>query len=97
MLELKEGFFNYEKAIIQLDAAKTKVNFQTKEAEILKLRRGFGEATDSQVVESLVKVAQEQYSYVQAITDYYMSIVSLNKAIGIDDYFSPDGKEPNNL
>ncbi len=86
-LEVKETFFKYRKAILLMDVAKSKVEFQTKQMEILEIRRELGEALYSDVVEEMIKLAEEEFSYIQAISDYYISIASLNKAIGIDGYF----------
>lgn len=87
ILEVEEAFFAYEKALIQIDAAKSKMDFQYREVEIFRLKRSYGELTDSQVIDSLIKLTQEQFSRVQAITGYYIAITDLNKAIGIDDHF----------
>ncbi|UCD55304.1 MAG: TolC family protein, partial [Candidatus Omnitrophota bacterium] len=86
-LEVKETFFKYRKAILLMDVAKSKVEFQAKQVEILEIRRELGEALYSDVIEEMIKLAEEEFSYTQAISDYYISIASLNKAIGIDDYF----------
>jgi len=86
-LEVKETFFKYRKAILLMEVAKSKVEFQAKQVEILEIRRELGEAQYSDVVEEMIKLAEEEFSYIQAISDYYISIASLNKAIGIDGYF----------
>jgi outer membrane protein TolC/outer membrane protein assembly factor BamD (BamD/ComL family) len=88
-MEVKESFYNYKKALLQMDVSDSKLKFQTKEAEIYKLRRSFGAIPDSEVIESLLKRTQEEFSYVQAVTDYFSAIASLNKAIGIEDHFKP--------
>ena len=89
LLEVEENFYNYEKAIIQIDSATSKLKFQSKEVEINKLKRQLGGAADSQVMESLMKLAQEKFSYIQAVTSYFTAIANLNKAIGIADHFKP--------
>ena len=43
----------------------------------------------SKVIEELVKLAEHEYGVIQTDADYYISLVSLNKAIGIPDYFKP--------
>jgi len=86
-LEVKEGCFNYEKAVVQLRTAEGKVKFQEKDTELMRFRRGLDETADSTVVESLIKLEQERFGYVQALTDYHASIAALNKAIGVYDYF----------
>jgi len=90
-LEVKEAFFQYKKAILLMDLAKSKVEYQSRQVEILDIQRQLGELQYSNVVEEMIRLAEEEFSYAQAISDYYVSIASLNKAIGIDDYFG----EPN--
>ncbi len=86
-LEIKETFFKYEKALLLMQLAKDKIAYQAKEVEILNIRLELGEAQYSDVIEEMIKLAEEEFSYMQAVTDYYISIASLNKAIGVDDYF----------
>ena len=86
-LEVKETFFKYKRALLLMEVAKSKVAFQSKQTEIIDIRRELGEAQFSDVIEELVKLAEEKFSYAQAIADYFMSIAMLNKAIGIDNYF----------
>jgi len=87
LLSVEENFYNCEKALIHVDAARNKVKFQTKETEIYKLKRGMGAALDSQVVESVMKLTQEKFSLVQAITDYYSALAGINRSIGLESYF----------
>ena len=86
-LEVKETFFKYRKAILLMDIAKDKLAFQLKQLEIVKVRMDLGEAQYSDVIEELIKLAEEKFSFIQSITDYYIAIATLNKAVGIDDYF----------
>jgi outer membrane protein TolC len=91
-LEVREDCFNYEKAVIQLDTAANKVKYQDKELEVTKLRRELDEAPDSAVIESLIKAAQEKFGYVSAVAECYTTVASLNKAVGIDNFFDVDGE-----
>ncbi|MFH1381263.1 MAG: TolC family protein [Candidatus Omnitrophota bacterium] len=86
-LEIKETFFKYEKALLLMQLARDKIAYQSKEVEILDIRRELGEARYSDVIEEMIKLAEEEFSYAQAIADYFISIATLNKAIGVDDYF----------
>ena len=86
-LEVKETFFKYKKAIILMDVATSKVNYQSKLVEVLEVRSSLGDAQYSDVIEELIKLTEEEFAYLQAVADYYMSIAMLNKAIGVDDYF----------
>lgn len=86
-LEVREGCFNYEKAVIQLETAANKVKYQEADAELMKMKRGMDEVQDSNVVDSLIKVAQEKFGYVQAVTDCKISLAALEKAVGVQGYF----------
>jgi outer membrane protein TolC len=90
ILEVKESCFNYQKALIQVATAENKVKYQSGDFEWVKLRRGFDEATDSNVVESMIKTAQEKFGLLQALADCHISIASINKAIGIEDYYKDE-------
>jgi hypothetical protein len=48
------------------------------------------EVQDSNVIEGMIKLAQEKFGYVQALTDCHTSLASINKAIGIADYFKDE-------
>jgi outer membrane protein TolC len=86
-LEIQEGCFNYEKALIQLDTATNKVKYQTTDTELVMMKRSLDEVQDSNVIDSLIKLAQEKFGYVQAITDCKISLASLEKAVGRQNYF----------
>ncbi|MCX5679419.1 MAG: TolC family protein [Candidatus Omnitrophica bacterium] len=86
-LEIREGCFNYEKAVIQLETASNKVKYQEADSELMRMKRGMDEVQDSNVVDSLIKVAQEKFGYVQAVTDCKTALASLEKAVGVEDYF----------
>lgn len=86
-VEVREGCFNYEKALLQLDTAEKKVKFQETDYEVIKFRRQMDEALDSNVVESMIKLGQEKFGYIQALSDCHTTLAALNKAVGLEDYF----------
>jgi outer membrane protein TolC len=94
-LEAKESCFNYEKALMQLETATNKVKYQEGDLELTKFKRQMDEAQDSNVIESMIKLAQEKFGYVQAISDCHIAIASISKAVGLPDYFDR-GIESNN-
>jgi outer membrane protein TolC len=94
-LEVKEGCFNYEKALLQLDTAIRKVKFQESDSEYNRFRAQMDEIPTSTLVESMIKLAQEKFGYAQALTDCHLTIAAINKAIGQDNYYKdePDADE----
>lgn len=94
-LEVKETCFNYEKALLQLETAANKVKYQEGDLEFTKFKRQLDEAQDSNVIESMIKLAQEKFGYAQAVTDCQISIASISKAVGVIDYFKDIEPEDN--
>lgn len=93
-LEVKESVFAYEKALIQLETAQRKVLYTDKDLEIKRFKASLGETTNadasgpgSDVIDSMIRVAQEKFSYTSALTDCHIGLAAINKAIGIDDYY----------
>jgi len=86
-LEVKETYFKYKKAIMQMDVARSKAAYQRNQVAFLDLKREMNEGAVSSVLEEMIKLGEEEFSFLQAIADYYISIKSLNKAIGIIGYF----------
>jgi outer membrane protein TolC len=89
-LEVKESCFNYQKAVIQAETSSSKVKYQSSDLELIKLKRGLDEAQDSNVIESMIKLAQEKFGYLQALADCHISLASINKAVGIEDYYKDE-------
>ena len=75
---------------MQFETATNKVKYQEKDLEFVKLRRSMGEADDSNVVESMIKLSQEKFGYLQALADCHISLATINKAIGSEDYYKDE-------
>jgi outer membrane protein TolC len=86
-LEVKEVFFKYKKSVFLMNVAKSKLEFQAKQVVIMDIRRELAEVQHSDVIEEMIKLAEEEYGYLQAISDYYIAIASLNKAVGLAGHF----------
>ncbi len=89
-LEARESCFNYEKALIQLQTQEARLKYQQTDLDILKMKRGMDEAQDSNVIESMIKLAQEKFGYFQALADCHTSLAAINKAVGVEDYFKDE-------
>lgn len=89
-LEVKEQCYNYKKALIQLDTTANKVRYQENDFEFMKMKRGLDEVPDSGIIDSMIKLSQEKFGYVQALADCHTSIASINKAIGVEDYYGDE-------
>lgn len=86
-LEVKESCFNYDKALIQAETASNKVRYQEKDLELNRMKRSMDEVQDSAVIDSMIKLGQEKFGYLQALAECHTALATINKAIGIEDYF----------
>jgi len=87
IMEVRETFYNYEKARIQLAAAEAQKKFREKEVKILKAKHDLGDVEMSEVFESFVSLLESGEAYFEAEKALAISIAALNKAIGLRDYF----------
>jgi len=87
LIEVKEGYFRYRKAILQMNVTRTKLAHQKMSMAIVEERVRYGEAEMSKVLEESEKLAMDEYGLVQGHSSYYTSLAELNKIIGVPDYF----------
>ncbi len=88
-VEVKETYFKYRKAILQVDVAKAKVEHQKSYVAVLQERLRYGEGETSKLIEEREKLAGDEYSIIQGDASYFIALTELNKAIGVPDYFRP--------
>lgn len=86
-LEVKEAYYSYQQSIIQVKNALEKTQFQEEVVKVAKAQTELNEALQSQLLEAIIKLADEKSVYVKALSDYNLSLAKLNKAVGIRDYF----------
>ncbi len=86
-LEVKESYYNYQEAVIQVKNSLEKVRFQKEAVKTAEVQAQLNEALQSQLLEAEIKLADERSLYIKALSDYNFSLIRLNKAIGIEGYF----------
>ena len=87
IVEVKGAFYGYEKARVQLEAARVQREFQEKESKILKAKHSLGDIELSELFDSLVTLMEVNETYFEAEQNLNTSIAALNKAMGLKDYF----------
>ncbi len=89
IVEVKELYFRYRKALLQMDVSRAQLEHQRMFVDVLEERRRFGEMEASKVIEEYEKLAEHEYGAVHADTSYFISLAELSRGIGIPDYFKP--------
>ena len=81
--EVQEAHISYEKARLQLGYAQQKIAFREEQVKILKAQASVNEALPSQVLEAVMRLTEEKVGQAQALTNYYVALAKLNKAVGL--------------
>jgi len=92
-VEIKETYFRYRKAMLQMRVAEAQAEYQRTFVNVLEERRKFGEMDMPKLAEEYIKLAEDEYGLVHGDAEYFMAIAALNKSIGVSDYFDPMGRE----
>jgi len=80
--EVQDAFFNYQKAILQLNTSETEMKFRRSETDVIKIRAMVGETNLSSAMESVYNLSEAQAKYIQALANYQTSLANLKKATG---------------
>ncbi len=86
--EVEEAYIAYSKARLQLDYAKQKIAFREEQLKIFKAQASINEALPSQILEALIRLSDEEVGQTQALTNYYVALARLNKAVGLPSHYS---------
>jgi outer membrane protein TolC len=85
--EIEDSYTNWEKSLLQMKNAASKVDFRETTLQSLESQVALGEASLSQLLEAKIRLEDEFSVYNQALSSYKVSLAKLNKAIGIANYF----------
>ena len=86
-VDLHNAFFDFQKAVVQLDAGFDKVLYREEELKVQHKNALLGDGNMLQVFESKVRLADEKAYYFQALSNYYIAIASINKQVGLMGYY----------
>jgi len=84
--EVKEAYFNYNKALIQVESNYKRMNYRERLSELAKHRLGTNEIQVSEYLQSEIDYSEERSQVHKALSDFYTSKANLNRAIGVRDY-----------
>ncbi len=84
--EVKEAYFNFKKALIQVQSAYTRIGYRSRLAKLAKHRLDQNEIQISEYMQAEMDYTQERSLIYKALSDFFLSKSKLNRAIGIRDY-----------
>ncbi len=84
--EVKEAYFNYNKALIQVESNYKRMNYRDRLAQLAQHRLETNEIQVSEFLQSEIDYTEERMQVHKALSDFYTSKANLNRAIGVRDY-----------
>lgn len=85
---VREAYFNYRKAIAQMNNAKLDADIAKRELAISEINMGNDKSSIVNFAEARNKLASSNAAYNDAKVFYLVSLNALNKAVGIEDKFT---------
>lgn len=84
--EVKESYYNYNRAKIQMRSILKKITYREKLVALAKHRSEINEIQGSEYLQAEIDLVEERNTLYQAMIDYFIAKASLNKAIGISNF-----------
>ena len=84
--EVKEAYYNYNKALIQLESNYKRMNYRDKLAQLAKHRLETNEIQISEYLQADIDFTEERAQIHKALSDFYTAKANLNRAVGVRDY-----------
>ena len=85
--KVQEAHISAQKARLQLGYAQQKIAFREEQVTILKAQASLNEALPSQVLEAVMRLTEERVGQAQALSNYYVALAKLNKAVGLSGHY----------
>jgi outer membrane protein TolC len=81
--QVKESYFNFRRAEIQLASAMKQLLYREKLSKLQKHKLEQNEIQSSEYLQSEIELVEEKTKFHKAMSDYYVARASLNRAVGI--------------
>ena len=90
--EVKEAYFDYQKARIQVESSLKRNQYRQRLAELSKIRLSKAEIEISEYLQAAIDLAEERKKLHGALADLYKAKSKLNRSIGIRDFLPMEDK-----
>ena len=92
--EVKESYYNYNRARIQMRSVLKKLAYREKLVELARHRSEINEIQLSEYLQAEIDLVEERNTFYQAMVDYFIARASLNKAIGMSNFVDIEKMPP---
>jgi len=80
--EVKGAYIDYQKSIIQVANTIGKIKFREEEVKIYHKKTQLNQMPVSELMDAMIKLADEKALYNEALADFHLALAKLNKAVG---------------
>jgi outer membrane protein TolC len=87
--EVKKAYFDYKKAILNLDGYLSKMKLGEAEVKIAESQYDLNQVSMGDVLRNRVKLTEYHNGYGKAASTYYTAVAKINKTVGISGYYDP--------
>lgn len=84
--QLKQAYFEYQKALIQVKSALKRLDYRERLAQLSKHRLEQNEIEVSEYIQAEIDLQQERSELHKALKDYFGAKAALNRAVGIRNF-----------
>ena len=92
--EVKEAYYNYNRALIQLKSTFKRLAYRQKLVDLAKHRSEINEIQLSEYIQAEMDYVNELDTLYKAMVDFLLAKIALNKSIGIKEFSLLDGTMP---
>lgn len=86
MLDVKQAYFDFQKAKIQVESTLQRVSYRNRLAKLAEHRLGKNEIQISEFLQGEIDLQQELGTLHRALAEFFTAKAKLNHAIGVKDY-----------
>lgn len=89
-VKVQEAFYDYKGSVLQMNTSLSKIKYREKQVNILKVTTGMQEASTSTLVNEMVQLSEDRFSYIKAVSDSQGALSNINRLIGIDNFYGSE-------
>ncbi|MFH1857762.1 MAG: TolC family protein, partial [Candidatus Omnitrophota bacterium] len=86
--EAKQAFYDYERALEKLKGTALEVALTDESAKVIRAQAALDEARVQDLFDTLSRFLQVRLTYLESLANYHVAIASLNRAVGVDGFYS---------
>ena len=85
--EVQQAYYDYKRAVHQMDQTGLELSLDEDTIRVVQAQTKLDEARPQDLLDAYGRLLQGKQGYLEALATYHISIASLNRAVGVENYF----------